>query len=89
MLGGYCQRHGSLLGGVVMAKKDFIPFQPISGVPVAQEGSRFYPLEPPVDKGCNDDRTVFWFIYQGESSGKKGKLTINVDTWEETFEEVE
>ena len=72
-----------------MEERDYYEFQPIEGVPVLQIGERFQPLEAPVDKGCNDDRTVFWFIYQGESSGKKGKLTINVDTWEETFEEVE
>lgn len=78
-----------MLGGVGLAKQNFIPFQPVEGVPVVQQGGRFYPIEPPVDKGCNEDRTVFWFIYQGEVCGKKGKLTINVDTWEETFEEVE
>ena len=71
-----------------MEERDYYEFQPIEGVPVLQIGERYHPLEPPVDKGCNDDRTIFWFIYQGDLSGKKGKLTINVDTWEETFEEV-
>lgn len=71
-----------------MEERDYYEFQPIEGVPVIQIGERFRPLEKPVDKGSDGDN-VFWFIYQGEASGKKGKLTINVDTWTETFEEVE
>ena len=68
-----------------MEKVNFIPFQPIKGVPVVQIGDRFLPTRLPVDKGCNDDRTVFWFIYEGE---KKGKLTIDTVNNTETLVEV-
>jgi len=68
-----------------MAKVNFIPFQPIEGVPVVQIGDRFRPMKMPVDKGCNDDKTVFWFIYQGT---KKGKLTVDTVKGTETLTEV-
>ncbi|MCI7498223.1 MAG: hypothetical protein MSA82_02295 [Oscillospiraceae bacterium] len=68
-----------------MAKENFIPFQPIKGVPVVQIGDRFKPMKMPVDKGCNDDKTVFWFIYQGS---KKGKLTVDTVNGTETLVEV-
>ena len=68
-----------------MEKVHFIPFQPIKGVPVVQIGDRFLPTRLPVGEGCNDDRTVFWFIYEGE---KKGKLTIDTVNNIETLVEV-
>lgn len=68
-----------------MAKENFIPFQPIEGVPVVRIGDRFMPLKMPVSDGCNDDKTVFWFIYQGT---KKGKLIIDTVNGTETLEEV-
>ena len=42
-------------------------------------------MKMPVDKGCNDDKTVFWFIYQGS---KKGKLTVDTVNGTETLVEV-
>ena len=68
-----------------MEKVNFIPFQPIIGVPVVQIGDRFMPTRIPVDHGCNDDRTVFWFIYQGT---KKGKLIIDTVNNTEVLVEV-
>lgn len=68
-----------------MEKVNFIPFQPIKGVPMAQIGDRFIPAALPVDCGCNGDKTIFWFIYQGE---KKGKLIIDTVNKTETLEEV-
>lgn len=68
-----------------MEKVNFIPFQPIKGVPVVQMGNRFLPTRMPVDQGCNEDKTVFWFIYAGT---KKGKLTIDTVNNTETLEEV-
>ena len=69
----------------MLEKKNFIPFQPIVGVPVLQIGERFMSLELPVEDGCNDDKTVFWFIYQGS---KKGKLIIDTVNKTETLVEV-
>ena len=69
-----------------MEEKDYYEFQPIAGVPVLQVGERFQPLEQYVDAGCNDDKTVFWFIYQGT---KKGKLTIDTVNKTETLVEVD
>ena len=43
------------------------------------------PLELPVEDGCNDDKTVFWFIYEGT---KKGKLIIDTVNNTEVLVEV-
>lgn len=66
-------------------KKIFVAEQPIEGVPVYKIGERFMPLYLPVEEGCNDDKTVFWFIYQGT---KKGKLIIDTVNRTETLVEV-
>ena len=68
-----------------MEKVNFIPFQPIAGVPVAQMGDRFLPTRKPVEEGCNEDKTVFWFIYEGT---KKGKLIIDTVNNTEVLVEV-
>ena len=66
-----------------MAKENFIPFQPIKGVPVVKIGERFLPLTFPIDSG--KDGKKFWFIYQGT---KKGKLIIDPEKMVESLEEV-
>lgn len=68
---------------------DYYEFQPIEGVPVMQKGDRFFPVDAPIEMGCNDDKTIFWFIYQGSESKKKAKLTIDTVKYTETLEEVE
>ena len=68
-----------------MAKTDLLCYQPIEGAPIVKVGNRFLPLEAPSDKGKSSDN-VFWFIYSGS---KKAKLTIDVENWTETLEEVE
>lgn len=68
-----------------MEERDYYEFQPIEGVPVIQIGGRFMPLELPVNDGCNDEKTIFWFIYQGS---KKGKLIIDTVNKTETLVEV-
>lgn len=71
-----------------MEERDYYEFQPIEGVPVMQCGDRFTPLDIPIDMGCNDAKTVFWFVYQGAVCKKKGKLTIDIEKNTETLEEV-
>ncbi len=71
-----------------MEERDHYEFQPIEGVPVMQCGNRFYPLDIPIDMGCNDAKTVFWFIYQGAVCKKKGKLTVDTEKNTETLEEI-
>lgn len=68
-----------------MEERDYYQFQPIEGVPVIQIGERFQPLELPVEDGCNEDKTVFWFVYQGS---KKGKLIIDTVNRTEVLVEV-
>lgn len=68
-----------------MEKVNFIPFQPIVGVPVVQIGDRFLPTRKPAEEGCNEDKTVFWFIYEGT---KKGKLIIDTVNNTEVLVEV-
>lgn len=68
-----------------MENINIIPFQAIEGVPVAQIGNRFRPTALPVEWGCNDQKTVFWFVYEGS---KRGKLTVDTENMTETLTEV-
>ncbi len=66
-----------------MENTNFIPTQPIPGVPVVKIGERFCPLTFPVEHGETEDG--HYFIYEGS---KRGKLTVNTKTLTETLEEV-
>lgn len=66
-----------------MENINFIPTQPIEGVPVVKIGERLCPVAFPVDYGETDEG--YYFIYEGS---KRGKLTINTKTLTETLEEV-
>ena len=41
-----------------MEKVNFIPFQPIAGVPVVQIGDRFLLARKPSEEGCDEVKTV-------------------------------
>jgi len=78
-----------------MAWQKDITVQPFKGVPVLKVGDRYMPMKLPTSMSCNDDRTEFYFTYEGtDESGTahKGKLTVNIaDTSNptETLEEVD